>query len=273
MLDVKRLENELINLGLSQREARVYSIMFQKKDFTAAEIQQLAGIPRTKVYEVLALLVNKGLCAEKKIGRFKKYELVKPEYAIDRILLEHREELIKRENLSKKLLEVLTPVYNERKTVDNPLDYIEVLKDADLINQKWLYYLETTEKEIIGFTRGPYSQEPFANVNQEMNLIREGVKLRNVYEYNDVCTIGFLEYVLQWKEVGEEVRVNKELPIKMMIFDEKTVMFALNDPVSLKPSLTTMIVEHCGFAKVMKFVFESVWSKSSPIEEFIRDKK
>jgi len=46
-------------------------------------------------------------------------------------------------------------------------------------------------------------------------------------------------------------------------------MLALKDPVSLLPSITTMIVSHKSFAQPIKEVFESYWEKSIPSEDFI----
>jgi hypothetical protein len=72
---------------------------------------------------------------------------------------------------------------------------------------------------------------------------------------------------------GEECRVIKELPMKLVIIDEKITMLALNDPVSMKPSITTMIIDHPSFALAQKEVFESYWSKSVPLKSFIKSVK
>jgi Predicted transcriptional regulators len=86
MNDLKEVEKLIINFGLSIREAKVYISLFHKKDFTASEIQQLVDIPRTKVYEVLHQLISKGMCTEKKIGRYKKYEATNPTSVFDNLL-------------------------------------------------------------------------------------------------------------------------------------------------------------------------------------------
>jgi len=54
---------------------------------------------------------------------------------------------------------------------------------------------------------------------------------------------------------------------------KKITMFALNDPISLKPSITTMIKNHPSFAMTLKYVFESIWEKAIPFEEFKNKEK
>ncbi len=54
---------------------------------------------------------------------------------------------------------------------------------------------------------------------------------------------------------------------------KKITMFALNDPISLKPSITTMIINHPSFAMTLKYVFESIWEKAIPFEEFKNKEK
>jgi len=45
-------------------------------------------------------------------------------------------------------------------------------------------------------------------------------------------------------------------------------MFALDDPISLKPSITTLVINHPSFTKALKYVFESCWEKAMPFEEY-----
>jgi hypothetical protein len=71
-----------------------------------------------------------------------------------------------------------------------------------------------------------------------------------------------------YQNIGEEVRVIKSLPMKMMIIDEKITMLALNDPISMRPSITTIIIDHSDYARTQKKVFENYWSDSMTITEF-----
>jgi sugar-specific transcriptional regulator TrmB len=264
MKELKEVEKLIIDFGLTIREAKVYTTLFRKKDFTASEIQQLVDIPRTKVYEVLHQLISKGMCTEKKIGRYKKYEAVNPVSVFDKLL----QDLSVKENIANKILKILSPIYEQRKEKDNPLEYIEVLKDKKQIHKKWISLFRKAKQEILGFTKAPYTAPFTEDMNDEIDALKSKVNIRSIYEYKDVIKEELVKVISFWVSAGEEARVIKELPMKMIIFDEKITVFALNDPISLKPSITTMIINHPSFAKALKYVFESVWEKAIPFEEF-----
>ncbi len=268
MSKLKEIEKLIIDFGLPMREAKVYTTLFRKKDFTASEIQQLVNIPRTKVYEVLHQLINKGLCIEKRIGRSKKYEAMNPGSVFEKLLKKHREEVTEKENIANKVLKILSPIYKQREEKDNPLEYIEVIKYRQQIHEKWVSYLELTKKEVLAFTKSPYTASFNVDNDKEIEALKRGVKFKGIYEYKDVVKQELVDVISLWVSAGEEARVIKELPMKMVIFDERITMFALNDPISLKPSITTMIINHPSFAKALKYVFESIWEKSMPFEEF-----
>ncbi len=266
MKDLKEVEKLIINFGLSLREAKVYTTLFHKKDFTASEIQKLVDIPRTKVYEVLHQLISKGMCTEKKIGRYKKYEATNPVSVFDKLL----KDLAVKENLANNALKILLPIYKHREEKDNPLDYIEVLKDKKQISERWLAFQKNAKKEILVFNKPPYALSLAENLNYELDILRKKIKGKGIYEYNEIMYSdeNYIKIISSSIDEGEEARIVKELPMKMAIFDEKITMFALNDPISLKPDITSMIIIHPSFAIALKYVFESIWEKAMPFEEF-----
>ncbi|MDP8227210.1 MAG: helix-turn-helix domain-containing protein [Candidatus Celaenobacter polaris] len=264
MKDLKEVEKLIINFGLSLREAKVYTTPFRKKDFTASELQQLVDIPRTKVYEVLHQLISKGMCTEKKIGRNKKYEATNPVSVFDKLF----KDLAVKENIANNVLKILTSIYKQRDERDNPLDYIEVLKDKKRIHKREMSLQSEAKREILAFTKAPYTTPFSEDMNEEINLLKRKVNIRSIYEYKDVIKEELVKIISFWVSAGERAHIVEELPMKMVIFDEKITMFALNDPISLKPSITTMIINHPSFAKALRYVFESIWEKSMPFEEF-----
>ncbi len=66
---------------------------------------------------------------------------------------------------------------------------------------------------------------------------------------------------------GHLARIVDELPVKMLVFDEKAVMFALNEPMSISPKLTMISVEHNDIAKACKILFNNVWEKGKEFDQ------
>ena len=268
MKELKEVEKLIIDLGLSMREAKTYTTLFYKKDFTASEIQQLVNIPRTKIYEVLHQLINKGFCVEKKIGRYKKYEVLEPESVFEKLLEKYKENLAIKENIANRVLSILLPIYEQREGKVDSLEYIEVVKDKKQIRERFFTLQKNAKKEILIFNKPPYVVLNPENRNIELDVLSKNIKCRSIYEYNDISNKEEIKIISFLISKGEDARLVNELPMKLVIFDEKLTMLSLNDPLALKPSITTIIINHPSFAKAQKYVFESIWKEAIPFEEF-----
>src|SRR5436853_7739155 len=99
---------QLTKLGLTMYEAKAYLALIRRGSSTAAEVARLAGVPRQRIYDVLATLVEKGLALTKP-GRVVKYSAAAPELAIERILTDHRQRLAGLEREAAKMVGEPTP--------------------------------------------------------------------------------------------------------------------------------------------------------------------
>jgi hypothetical protein len=57
------------------------------------------------------------------------------------------------------------------------------------------------------------------------------------------------------------------LPLKLVIIDESTVMFGMEDPVAGESELTIMVVEHPQLASILKIAFDTVWEQGLSFDE------
>ena len=84
---------------------------------------------------------------------------------------------------------------------------------------------------------------------------------RGVYEravYEDAAVV---DAVRSFVAAGEQARVVDELPLKLVVIDERVSLFTMEDPVSGANDLTIMIVEHQGLARLLKLAFEYAWEQ------------
>ncbi|OPX24786.1 MAG: hypothetical protein B1H05_04605 [Candidatus Cloacimonas sp. 4484_140] len=262
------LISKLQDIGLTGREAEIYITMLQKKEFKAPEIAKITTISRTKIYEVLQNLINKGACSEKQENGQKIYSAIEPDIAINNILSVQQQEVIRREKIGVALEKELTSICKKNSSKNDPLVYVEVLTDREQIRRKCSDFQKNAKKEILAFTKAPYTTTFKKYVNEEVNALKRKIEIRSIYEYRDIVKDEFLKGISFWVSAGEKAKVIKELPIKMVIFDEKITVLAMNDPISLKPSITTMIIKHPSFAKTLKYVFENIWKEAMTLEEY-----
>ncbi len=269
---MQNLIENLQKLGLSKRESEIYLALLKRKEFTAFEIGKITSVSRNKSYEILQNLIKKGLCTEKYKNRVKVYSGIEPEIALQNIIAIYEEELNEKKKLKEIFKNQLTELYNSDVHKPDSLDYIEILTDLSQIRNRWIELQSNAGLEILGFNKPPFAVSLESNVNYQEETAKKKVKEKGIYEFSGVTSGGtlkdFISVVEMYQNIGEEVRVIKSLPMKMMIIDEKITMLALNDPISMRPSITTIIIDHSDYARTQKKVFENYWSDSMTITEF-----
>ena len=284
-LTVKSLDR----LGLTMYEAKIYLALLNKQQMGAAEIARVAGVPRSRVYDSLRLLESKNLCRAVS-DKVKVYSAIEPnnimgilykmeedktvskieEYR-EKIKIEE-EKLAQKQRDAQKLVEQLSPIYKANRDNNHDIDYIEIVKDHEHLRKRVIALFTSAKKEIMSFC------PPMPSVQDEMiaeqleiqqKSIKRGVRWSAVYELPDeIEEIKRLQkYLINIKKIGERARVIKEIPVQMTLIDGKTVLFELEDPVSLKPAYTCSVIQHTRLAKGFELLFEATWQKAMDIEE------
>ena len=123
---------QLVSLGLTGYEANAYVALTRRDIATGAEVARLAGVPRQRIYDVLEGLAARGL-ATIKPGRPVRYTAVAPEEAVATLLAARRAEVERLEDEAAKAVALLTPAYRDGRSTNDPLDYIEVLREPTAI--------------------------------------------------------------------------------------------------------------------------------------------
>ena len=259
---------QLTRLGLTSYEAKAYLALLRRDSSTAAQAARLANVPRQRIYDVLASLVDKGL-ASTRPGQVAKYAAVAPELALERLVSDQREQLADLERQTATLIDELSPAYHAGQKEDNPLEYIEVLRDRRAINERFEELQAGIKREILVFTKPPYATPPQENV--EGLEVTKAHEARSVYELSVFDDPETTEGVRRFVEAGEKARFVPDLPLKLVIIDESIVMFGMEDPVAGSSELTIMVVEHPSLAGILKIAFNTVWEQGLTFDQAYDD--
>lgn len=247
----------LVRLGLTQYEARAYVALIRRDSSTPAEIARVAGVPRPRIYDVVASLVAKGLACERP-GRTAKFVATPPEEATRTLINLHRERLQALEADADTVRAELGPAYLEGSAHSDPLDYIEMIRSPEAIARRFSELQQSVEREILVFSKMPAVVRVEENdVGLDVARTRE---MRAIYEFSLLDDPLSVEGVRRFLEAGEEARFVEELPMKLGIIDERIVMLAMLDPVAGESELTTLVIEHAQLARTLKLAFEQVWA-------------
>ena len=157
----------------------------------------------------------------------------------------------------RELCRSLTPAYHAGRAETDPLNYVEVLREPAAIGKR---FAESggARRELLIFTKSSYAVEPGEN-HEGLELLARGVIARSVYErsvYDDPAVVNAVRHFVA---AGEQARVVDHLPLKLVVIDERVALFTMEDPVAGSTELTIMVVEHPGFASLLKLAFERAW--------------
>lgn len=254
----------LRKLGFSEYEAKCYLALFGKESLRVNEVAHMAEIPRPNAYEALRKLLAKGLCVSLP-GRTRKYAAADPRHFKDKSL----ESLSNSMKSIDRLYTDLDSLFKGACNNNNPLDYIKVIKDRNQIHHKYVELCSKAEKEILSFTKAPYvfaSKEQYQEQsNPQYDALKRGVNIKAIYEtpLDQKERAAFVQWMRDAHGgEGDEIRTVESLPIKLAIFDDRTVLFVMPDPISEKLSITTVVIDNPALALAFKMLFNSVWSQA-----------
>lgn len=254
----------LVQLGLTSYEAKAYDALLQRSSSTASQVAELSGVPRQRVYDVLAGLVAKGL-ASARPGQASRYMATPPNLMIDRLLADRRKALAALEQDAGPVVGRMTATYQAGSQYTDPLDYIEVVRESQLTARRWDELQRQARREILVFAKPPYVTP--AQANTVGLQVTRSHTTRCVYELGAFGDPDFLDGIHRFAKAGEEQRFVAELPLKLAIVDERMVLFAMTDPAAGGARLTSLVVEHQALARVLKMAFERVWNAAMTYEE------
>jgi sugar-specific transcriptional regulator TrmB len=257
-VDDRATVERLVRLGLTTYEARAYVTLVRRDSFTAAQIARTAGLPRQRIYDVLASLVEKGL-ASARPGTVVKYAALAPELAVERLVSSRRTEMASFEREATEVIGALGQEFQAGRAHSDPLEYIEVLRDRGAINERFSELQAAVKEEILVFTKPPYATPPQENV-AGIKVARTHVA-RSIYEHNVLDDPAIATGIARFIEAGEEARFVDHVPLKLVIIDEAVVMFGMQDPVAGTEDLTIMVVEHPALAGTLKLAFNQLWER------------
>ena len=275
-MDTSKYLPAFMEIGLTEREAKVYMTLLNGKMFTVLELQEAVNIPRTKIYEVLNKLVSRNICIEKKLGRNKLYEAVEPKIALERVVESYKKDLERKEELISQVSEVFTPIFQNSKSIINPLEFIDIMKEKSQIHKRYTACVKSTKSEMLTFNKGPYACDTSDRLDEqedeEFKLLKRGGACKDIYELSELKEVDWLlSSVKKSLKLGQQARVVKKLPIKMLVFDQEKVMFALEQPVPEVNELTMIYIEHKQLAEACSILFYHLWDKGIDISDIAKD--
>lgn len=251
---------------MSERKAKVYAALLNRRDSTSADLQKSSGIPQTKVYEIVRQLMREGYCRERKVGRRRIFEAVDPQTALNQSIRRIEARL----EAARGLKEELSELYRNLGKGSEPIEYIEMFHGAESIHNHYIQFLRSARREVLGFGCPPYSCDNQDKIDEQGNEIKafidRGGVSRWVYQVDNGTPQWLREGFKRLEKMGVQIRVIDILPMKMMIFDSKEVFFAREDSSSIPGQLSMTIIKQSGVAEAYRALFNFFWNQAQEIQ-------
>lgn len=256
----------LMNMGLSEREAKVYRVLLGVNEITASGIPKFTDIPRTKVYEALNSLIKKGFCKEVAGSTGgQTYTAVDPRVALAELMRTEEERIKDLRRLNSNLTDILFDVYSNSTLRLKNYDFVQILRGRQEIVNTYRELRLNAKSEILELCRGYYTM-PDEEANQEADenavLIGRGVQMKVIYETQEIMKEGNKYFHKKNLELGVESRMTPKIPVKMSLFDKKIILLPLSDPLVEEPKFTVLLIEHPQLYILFRQAFDSYWEKS-----------
>ena len=243
------LIQELQQLGLNEKEAKVYLAALEFGPTSIATIARKSGIKRTTIYEFLADMLDRGLILTSVSGKRTLYSGIGPE-GLNK-LIERQQVVI--QSLAPELL--LLTKQSPRKPKIRFYDGAEGLKHVfnDTLDQP-----DGSEVLFVAPWAGTFESLPKSFVDKYVSKRKkQNIKVRSIVPHD--------KYALEGKkkdkeELRETIIVPKEkLPIKakINIYQNKIAILSFGD------EKISLIIESQQIADTLKAIFNLLWENLS----------
>lgn len=271
MIVSNKVMDALKGIKLNLYERKLWVALLARGTATAGELAEIANVPRSRAYDVLQTLANKGFVVLQS-GKPIKYVAVSPEEALER----HKQKL-----------------KEEYKALEESIEELKkssAVKELNEIYKKGVKVL--TPEDMTGALKGKVSllqkmDSMFRSASQKINILTTPEGLNDLTKHH-------LDVLKKAKEKGADIKVlvpqsgdisesikllspiaeirhldEKEVPIygRFAIIDGKELILSLTDHKEVHDSQDMAVwtkSEHAA-GKMLEPVFKLMWSKSKPV--------
>ncbi len=266
MVPEGNIAHELESLGLTTYETRAYLTLLRRGSFSAAELSRVSEVPRQRIYDVIDMLVDKGLC-QVRTDSPRTVAAISPTLAVAALAARRARELAAEGEMAQEIASGLTRsleiLHQKGQGQEGSPQYLSIYRDHSQIVTVAEELARASSKEIRMCLVGP---SPFATGKSAEFLgdaLERGVTCRALC--SQVPTLGaeFGSLRSTYTDRGLTVRrLRTPLPgPRMLVFDRAAVLLFFPDPLAGSPSFQMLSVTHPQMLALMAFAFESLWGQ------------
>jgi len=270
MIVKKDFLNKLKDFGLNTYESKLWTALLSRGVSTAGELSDIAGVPRSRSYDVLESLEKKGFIMMK-IGKPIKYVAVPPSEVIERVKKQIKEESDKQIKIinsikESKILNELTTLHTQGIDMVDPTDLSGSVKGRDNLYNHLETMINSSKQSVVIMTTS-------------LGLIRKADILKSAFERAKKRGVKIRIAAPITNETQKAVKsLSKIADVKhaeersrFCVIDGNQVAFMLLDDDKVHPSYDSAVwVNTPIFAATLENFFDQCWSNMKAADKFTR---
>ena len=236
MLIQEAFLKKIKDFGLNSYEAKIWTALLSRGVSTAGELSDIAGVPRSRSYDILESLEKKGFIIMK-LGKPIKYIALPPEEVIERVkkrvsLQAQEQTKIIDQLKNSDILKELTKLHSQGIDMVNPFELTAIIKGRTQIYNHLNTMIKNATKSIILMTTEDGLIRKHKHLGKALKKANEkGVNIRILASLTNKSK----ETVKELKKFANVKNV-KDHRGRFCIVDNKELVFMLLDDSKIHPS-------------------------------------
>lgn len=266
----QKVMDTLKGIGLNLYERKLWVALLARGTSTAGELSEIANVPRSRSYDILQSLAEKGFVVVQ-TAKPLKYVAINPSEALDRAKKKIEEDMTTTAERigdlkSSPIMKELSSIYTQGLSMISPEELTGSLKGKYSVTQQMTSMFKTASKRISIVTTPEGLEDLFENHYSDLKrAVERGVKVQ-------IAATGLEKSTESIKGLNgvAEVRTlnNKDLPIsgRFAVVDGKEIVFSLTDHrVHETQHMAFWSKSEHAATSLLEPLFKMVWTNSKPV--------
>ena len=250
----------LEGVGLGDDEWTVYRALVERPSASVEELVRDLGLADGCVDEALAGLERRGL-ADRQAADVDRFAAAPPGIALRALLAEQE----RRIDVARGELFRLEGLYSAATMHHTMSDIVSVISGGDAVRRRFGQIQVSAREEVRVFVRADVPLVTAQENEEEDHALGRGVRYRVVAEKAVLAQPGFVAMAREASSLGEQVRIARELPSRLLIVDDRLAML----PLHWSPDDRTgaLIVHPSSLLDLLIDAFDRIWDASALLTE------
>ncbi len=271
MLASTKVLDSLKSIGLNLYERRLWIALLARGTSTAGELSGIANVPRSRSYDILQSLADKGFVVVQ-TSKPIRYVAIAPEESLERVKKKMEENVLEMKDRideikNSPIMRELNEIFTKGLKLIVPEDITGALKGKYSVFQQMDTMFRDSKEKINIFTTAEGLNELHENHFEVLKKAKErGVDIKIATKSNDrnVDAVKALSGVAEIRHIDE-----KEIPMsgRFAVVDGKQLVFSLTDHKSVHSTQDMALwskSEHAA-GDILEPMFKLVWGHSKPV--------